>query len=48
MKYINNCKTVDKLKNIIFIAIIFSSFFIISSNVQAITLTNDQTSNSKI
>ncbi|OVE70208.1 hydrolase [Clostridium diolis] len=48
MKYINNCKTVDKLKNIILIAIIFISFFIISSNVQAVTLTNDQTSNSKI
>lgn len=28
MKYINNCKTVDKLKNVILIAIIFISFLL--------------------
>jgi hypothetical protein len=44
----NNCKAVEKLKNIILMAVIFISFFLISSNVQALTLANDQTPNSKI
>jgi len=48
MEYINNYKISDKLKNIILIATIFISFFLISSIVQAATLTNNQTLNSKI
>jgi hypothetical protein len=48
MKYINNCKIVDKLENIILLTVIFISFFISSSNAQAATISNDKTLNSKI
>ena len=48
MEYMNNRKIADKLKNITLIAVILISYFLISSNVQAATLTNDQALNSKI
>lgn len=48
MEYLNNYKIIHKLKNIILIGAIFISFFLISSTVQAATLTNNQTLNSKI
>jgi len=48
MEYMNNRKIVDKLKNVTLIVVILISYFLISSNVQAATLTNDQALNSKI
>ena len=48
MNYMNNYKIADKLKNITLIAVILISYFLISSNVQATTLTSDQALNSKI
>ncbi|AQR94871.1 hypothetical protein [Clostridium saccharoperbutylacetonicum] len=41
MKYINNCRIVDKHKNIILLTVIFISLFIGSSNAQAATISND-------
>lgn len=47
IEYLNNYNVKNKLKNKILVAAIFSVFFLISSNVQAASFTDNQTVDSK-